>query len=335
MTGIGAGGPDALLLVSFGGPEGPDDVIPFLENVTAGRGIPRERLAVVGAHYELFGGVSPINQQNRDLLAALRAELDRTGIDLPLYWGNRNWHPLLVDTLAEIAADGHRRVLAIVTSAFGSYSGCRQYSEDLAGAVAGLDPAPEVHKARLYWNHPGFLDAMADRIAMTLDGLDGSRRERAQLVFTAHSVPAAWTASSPYVDQLRTAAEHLAGRAGADHRWDLVFQSRSGPPHVPWLEPDVNDHLEDLAARGIDTVVVIPVGFVSDHMEVVYDLDTEAAATAERLGLTMVRAGTVGTHSSFVTALRQLVEEALDRGPVLATVGEPWPNPCPSGCCLR
>ncbi len=331
----GSGPLDALVLVSFGGPEGPDDVVPFLENVTAGRGIPRERLTEVGAHYHLFGGVSPINQQNRELMVALRVELDRSGIDLPLYWGNRNWHPMLADTLAEVAAAGHRRILAIVTSAFGSYSGCRQYSEDLDAAAREVGAPLQITKSRPYWNHPGFLDAMVERITEALGRLEPQRRRRARLVFTAHSVPSAWTATSPYVEQLQAASAWLATQTAPDLAWDLVYQSRSGPPRIPWLEPDVNDHLEGLAAAGVDTVVLVPLGFVSDHMEVVYDLDTEAAATAERLELTMVRARTVGTHPAFVAALRQLVEEALGVGPALAAIGKPWPSPCPARCCVR
>lgn len=335
MSASPAQGHDAILLFSFGGPEGPDDVVPFLENVTRGRGIPRERLVEVGAHYSLFDGVSPINQQNRDLLAALEPELRQAGIDLPVYFGNRNWHPFLADTLDQIASDGHERVLVLVTSAFGSPSGCRQYRDDLERVAAERAEAGAatltLDKVRLYWNHPGFLEASQARLTDALEDLDPSRRERSRLVFTAHSVPSSWTAASPYVDQLHAAARHLATTVAPDLEWDLVYQSRSGPPQVPWLEPDIVDHLDALHADGTDTVVIMPIGFVSDHMEVVYDLDTEAADRAQELGMTMVRAGTVGTHPAFVAALRQLVEERLHGTDPLATIGEPWP--CPAGCC--
>jgi ferrochelatase len=333
---------DALLLLSFGGPEGPGDVIPFLENVTRGRGIPRERLAVVGQHYALFDGASPINGQNRELLSALRQQLDAERIDLPLYWGNRNWHPMLADTVAEMTAAGHQRVLAIVTSAFGSYSGCRQYSEDLAGAVESSVADITIDKAPLYWNHPGFLTAAADHASTALRKL-GPAAGDARLVFTAHSIPAAWVNTAPYLDQLNAAADFITHQAHADleanapasHAWDLVFQSRSGPPEVPWLEPDINDHLRTLHAVGTESVVVIPLGFVSDHMEVVYDLDTEAAATAAELGMTMVRAATAGTHPAFVAALADIVGHALADTRALVAVGEPWPHPCAPNCCDR
>lgn len=333
---------DAVLLVSFGGPEGPDDVIPFLENVTRGRNIPRERLEVVGQHYALFDGVSPINGQNRELLRALRQQFDTDGIDLPLYWGNRNWHPMLSDVVADMVGAGHQRVLALVTSAFGSYSGCRQYSEDLARAIESSGADITIDKAPLYWNHRGFLTAATDRVAKALRDL-GANAADARLVFTAHSIPASWVDTSPYVNQLNAAAEFVATEArrsvGLDRPtnsgWDLAFQSRSGPPQVPWLEPDINNHLRSLHADGVDSVIVIPLGFVSDHMEVVYDLDTEAAATAEELGLTMIRATTAGTHPAFVAVLADLVHHALDGTPALAVIGEPWPNPCHIACCER
>lgn len=321
---------DALLLFSFGGPEGPDDVMPFLRNVTRGRNVPDERLEEVAAQYERFGGVSPINGQNLALIDALRSELAGAGIDLPVYFGNRNWTPFVADALADIAADGHRRVLALVTSAFGSYSGCRQYREDLAGAVAELDVDDlVVTKIGPYWNHPGFLDAATDRVR---DAIGRTQGDNPRLVFTAHSIPAAWLATSPYVDQLQAAARHIGDRAapGLDH--DLVFQSRSGPPQVPWLEPDIVDHLEAVAAGGVTEVVVFPLGFVSDHMEVMFDLDTQAAEAAAELGVAMVRAATVGTHPAFVRGLREIVESHLSGRAQLSVVGEPWP--CPEGCCV-
>ena len=328
---------DSIVLISFGGPEGPDDVIPFLENVTAGRGVPRERLAEVGEQYAQFGGVSPINEQNRALIAALRDGLDRADIDLPIFFGNRNWHPMLGDTVAEMADAGHRRALGIVTSAFGSYSGCRQYREDIAAATEGTELT--IDKAPQYWRHPGFLGPMAERVRDALDAL-GDAADRARLVFTAHSIPTSWTPTMPYVPQLEAAAGHISSVVFPDDparaaAWDLVYQSRSGPPQVPWLEPDVNDHLRDLHDEGVDTVVVVPVGFVSDHMEVMFDLDTQARETAAELGMTMVRAGTVGTHPGFVAALRHLVEEAVSGAEPLRVVAEPAHTPCSPGCCDR
>ena len=328
---------DSIVLISFGGPEGPDDVIPFLENVTAGRGVPRERLAEVGEQYAQFGGVSPINGQNRALIAALRQALDDAGIDLPIFFGNRNWHPMLGDTVAEMVQAGHRRALGIVTSAFGSYSGCRQYREDIAATTDGTELT--IDKAPQYWRHPGFLEPMAERVRDALAQL-GDAAADARLVFTAHSIPTSWTPTSPYVPQLEAAAGHVAAavfpaepdRATA---WDLVYQSRSGPPQVPWLEPDINDHLRAIHDQGVDTVVIVPLGFVSDHMEVMFDLDTQAAETAAELGMTMVRAGTVGTHPSFVAALRGLVEEALFDTEPLRAVAEPAHTPCSPGCCDR
>ena len=328
---------DSIVVISFGGPEGPDDVIPFLENVTAGRGVPPERLAEVAEQYHLFGGVSPINAQNRALIEALRAQLDAAGIDLPIHWGNRNWAPYLSDTVHEMVAAGHRRAIGIVTSAFGSYSGCRQYREDIAAATEGTPL--EIHKPPHYWSHPGFLGPMAQRVGDALAQL-GDDAARARLVFTAHSIPASWVEHSPYVGQLRAAAAHVAALVFPDDperaaAWDLVYQSRSGPPQVPWLEPDINDHLQALADQGVDTVVVAPLGFVSDHMEVVFDLDTQAQATADRLGMRMARAGTVGTHPDFVAALGGLVEAAISDADPLRVVAEPGRVPCSAGCCDR
>jgi ferrochelatase len=321
---------DSLLVVSFGGPEGPDDVVPFLENVTRGRGIPAERLAEVGRHYlEHFGGVSPINQQTRDLVAALEAELAARGPQLPVYWGNRNWHPFLDDALTRMRADGRRHALAVVTSAFPSYSGCRQYREDVWRARAGEGPL--VTKLRHYYAEPGFLGPLADNVRAQLAGLD-----RPRLVFTAHSIPSAAAASSGpdgdgYPTALRHACAAVAGELGLEH--DLVFQSRSGPPSVPWLEPDVNDHLRALHAAGTREVVLVPIGFTSDHVEVVYDLDVQAAATAAELGLTLRRAATVGTAPGFVAMLRDLVVERIT-GSELPTHGAPATHDrCPATCC--
>ena len=322
----------ALLLLSFGGPEGPDDVMPFLRNVVRGRNVPDERLTEVAAQYELFGGVSPINEQNLALIDALRTEFAVHGIDLPIYFGNRNWEPYLADTVREMAADGVERALVLVTSAFSSYSGCRQYRDDLERAAAEVaptidGPVPELHKLRLYYNHPGFVDAVVDRV-------DEVHRPGARLVVTAHSIPTSMAQWCDYEVQLREIGDIVAERVGADG-WDLAYQSRSGPPHVPWLEPDVNDHLEALAEQGVAEVTLVPLGFVSDHMEVKFDLDHQAMETAERLGITVCRAPTVGTHPAFVGGLRELVEEKLADGPV-RWVGEagPWPDPCPAGHCL-
>jgi protoporphyrin/coproporphyrin ferrochelatase len=328
-------GYDALIVVSFGGPEGPDDVIPFLENVTRGRNIPRERLAEVGHHYDLFGGVSPINRQNRELIAALEAELAAHGIELPVYFGNRNWHPHLADTIRDMRDDGVRRALAFFTSAFSSYSGCRQYREDIyrSQAEAGAD-APEVLKLRAFYNHPGFVEANADRVRESLEAIPGGRRAVAHLVFTAHSIPSAMAAQCRYEDQLAETSRLVAEAVGA-HDYSVVYQSRSGAPHIPWLEPDVSDRLRELRDEGVTDVVISPVGFVSDHTEVLYDLDVEAAETARGLGLTMVRAGAAGTHPAFVAMIRELIQERLT-GADRRAVGRFGPSHevCPSSCCL-
>ena len=323
---------DAVLFVSFGGPEGHDDVLPFLERVTAGRNIPRERLEEVGAHYRLFDGVSPINDRNREMIAALEQELATHGPDLPVYWGNRNWHPLLEETLAQMADDGVKRALAFVTSAYASYSGCRQYREDIARAGESLGPrAPHVDKIRVYYNHPTFVAIQADRVREAMDGLGvGSPR----LVFTTHSIPLSMARHCDYEAQTREACELVAAAVGVAE-WDLVYNSRSGPPSVPWLVPNVNDHVEDLAARGVPGAVVVPIGFVSDHMEVVYDLDVEARETAERCGIAMARAGTVGDDPRFAGMIRALITERTSELAVRETVGlrGPYHDACPLDCC--
>jgi len=332
---------DALLLVSFGGPDGPDDVLPFLQNVTRGRGIPPERLADVAAHYMHFDGVSPINEQNRLLLQAIRAELTEHGHDLPVYWGNRNWHPYLTDTVRQMMSDGVQSALAFVTSAYSSYSGCRQYQDDITAARDAVSPpAPVIDKLRHYFNHPGFIEPNVDAVRAALAGRSDARRSTTRLVFTAHSIPTAMAqrsgpAGDLYVTQLREAAGLVAAAAAPQLSWDLVWQSRSGPPQVPWLEPDINDHLRQLAADGVTDVVVSPIGFISDHLEVRWDLDTEAAATAGELGLGFARAATVGADPRFVSMVRQLVEERL--GPdcprlALGALG-PSHDRCPTGCC--
>ena len=339
---------DALLLVSFGGPERPEDVVPFLENVTRGRGIPRERLEEVGRHYFLFGGRSPINDQCRALIAAVEADLAAAGIDLPVYWGNRNWDPYLADTIARMRDDGIRRAACFVTSAYASYSGCRQYRENLFDAVAGVDDAPELDKLRHYANHPGFVAAFVDTTLAALDTLPEGERAAAPLVFVTHSIPTAMAESAgpegdAYVRQHHSVAalvvDEVARRTGVIRPWQLVYCSRSGPPQVPWLEPDVNDHLEELATGGTSGLVVVPIGFVSDHMEVVYDLDTEAARTADKLGLAFARAATPGVHPDFVAVVRDLLVEraAHDRGEDVAraSLGDLSPtwDVCPAQCC--
>jgi len=330
-----AAGYDAILVLGFGGPEQPDDVMPFLENVVRGRNVPRERLLEVAEHYQHLGGKSPINDQCRALIAALRGELSAHGIELPIYWGNRNWQPLLADVLRTMRDDGIRRAAVYVTSAFSSYSGCRQYREDLEQARAALgEGAPELDKLRVFYNHPGFVDAVTDRVRAALSTLGEPQRARARLVFTAHSIPLTMAAGCDYVAQLREIAGVVAGRF-TQGEFDLVFQSRSGPPQVPWLEPDIGEHVRALAARGVRELVVVPLGFVSDHMEVVWDLDHEAKDSAEQLGVTLVRAGTVGEHPLFVAMIRELIEEKLGIVSTRRTYdgSAPRPDTCVPGCC--
>jgi ferrochelatase len=303
---------DALLLVSFGGPERTEHVIPFLENVLRGKNVPRERMLEVAEHYYHFGGKSPINEQNRALIAALECELDAQGPALPIYWGNRNWHPMLADTLGHMRADGIRRALAFATSAFGSYSGCRQYREDIERARTEIGSgAPEIHKLRTFHDHPGFIQAMADRVREALNRIPDDRRAAAPLLFTAHSIPISMAETSPYVAQLLESCglvSQAVGRPGA-----LVYQSRSGPPMQPWLEPDVCDSIRQLhAGGGLKDLVLAPIGFLSDHMEVVYDLDTEAAALCRELGVNLSRAATVGVHPDFVSMIRELILERTE-----------------------
>jgi ferrochelatase len=325
---------DALLVVSFGGPEGQDEVIPFLENVLRGRNVPPQRLEQVAAHYRRFGGVSPINGQNRALIKAVDEDLRTGGHDLPIYWGNRNWHPFLADTIRRMADDGVTRALAFVTSAYASYSGCRQYLDDLARAQAAVGPAaPAIEKLRLFYNHPGFVGPNAGALRRALDHAPGG----AQVAFSAHSIPLAMAATSRYVHQLNQTARLVAGEVAPGLPWQLVYQSRSGPPGQPWLEPDVGNHLQTLSEAGVDSVVVAPIGFISDHMEVVYDLDVETKDVADRLGMQLVRAATVGTDPAFVTMIRQLVEERLDPALPKLALGDdgPWPDRCPLDHCPR
>ncbi len=343
---LGRGGDDpvdAILVVGFGGPEGPDDVVPFLENVTRGRGIPRERLVEVGKHYALFGGVSPINAHNRALVAALETELATHGPKLPVYFGNRNWDPYLTDALQRMANDGIRHALAFLTSCYSSYSGCRQYREDIARAQAAVGPAaPRVDRMRHYYNHPGFLSPMIERTRATLARFEDEGRAKARLAFTAHSIPSTMNAGSgptggAYESQLREAARLVAEGVGVPpERWSLVFQSRSGPPAIPWLEPDIGDHLEALHGEGVREVVMVPIGFISDHIEVLFDLDVQAQERAAGLpDLRVLRAPTVGIDPRFVAMMRELVVERMTLATVRPSLGTQGPSHdvCPGTCC--
>ena len=327
---------DALLVVSFGGPDRAEDVMPFLENVLRGKNVPRQRMLDVAEHYYHFGGKSPINDNNRELIAALEQELKAKGPALPIYWGNRNWHPMLVDTLRRMQADGVRRALAFVTSAFGSYSGCRQYREDIERAREEVGPgAPEVDKVRTFHNHPGFISAMSDQVATALAQVPVERRAAARLVFTAHSIPVSMAETSPYVEQLKDASRLVS--EGVKFPGVLAYQSRSGPPTQPWLEPDIGDFIRRAyAENGLRDIVVAPIGFLSDHMEVVYDLDTEAAALCRELGVNLVRAGTVGAHRLFIAGIRELILERVAGGE-WRYVGDLGPScdVCESTCCPR
>ncbi|WP_144794021.1 ferrochelatase [Microbacterium paludicola] len=341
---------DAILLSGFGGPEGQDDVLPFLRNVTRGRGIPDERLEEVAHHYRHFDGVSPINDQNRELLAALRRALGEAGLDLPVYWGNRNWAPYLDEAMAQAAQDGVRTMIAIPTSAYSSYSSCRQYREDWADALeaADLQKTLQVDKVRQYFSHPGFIRPFVDGLR---DGLDaarqaGHRDAQIEVLFSTHSIPTADAARSGgktfdgvegggYVAEHLAVAREVIAKTAPGISWQLVFQSRSGPASQPWLEPDINDAIEALEER--TAVIVVPLGFVSDHMEVMWDLDTEARETAEERGMWFTRTATPGTHPAFVSALVDLVKERVAGLPVEqrlnATEIGPWFDVCRGGCC--
>jgi ferrochelatase len=326
---------DAVLLVSFGGPDGPEDVLPFLENVLRGRNVPRERMLEVAEHYHHFGGRSPINEQNLALLKALRAELDSRGPRLPIYWGNRNWHPLLTDTLREMADAGVKRAIAFVTSGFSSYSGCRQYRENIAAARDAVgERAPQVDKIRVFFNHPGFVRPMAANLRRALDHFPAADRAAVPVLFTAHSIPTSMSEGCRYVPQLQESCRLVAEEAGVT-RWQLVYQSRSGPPTQPWLEPDVCDAIRDLHTRGARQVVVAPIGFISDHMEVLYDLDTEAADLCRSLGIDMRRSATVGTAPEFVAMVRDLIAERAWDLPDRVAIGCLPANHdvCPIDCC--
>jgi protoporphyrin/coproporphyrin ferrochelatase len=347
---------DAFLLVSFGGPEGRDDVLPFLENVLDGKPVPRWRLLQIAEKYEPFQGVSPINEHNRTLLKAIESEFRDHGLTLPLYWGNRHWHPMLADALRRMASDGVRRALAFVTSAFGSYPGCRQYLEAIQRARLEVgEQAPQVDKLRLFFNHPGFIEPMGLSAINALQEVPAERREAARLVFTAHSLPRAIARKSEYRSQLREACQLVAAAAGRED-WDLVYQSRSGKPDEPWLGPDISEHIRALVAGAavemdaskmdesgeIPTprsaprdIVVVPIGFLQEHIEIIYDLDVEARGVCEELGLNMVRAKTVDCHPRFVSMIRELVVERIDPGAARLAIGSmaPGPDCCPPECC--
>lgn len=327
---------DAILLVSFGGPEGMNEVMPFLENVLRGKNVPHERMIEVAHHYDMFGGVSPLNAQNRALIAALQEELKTHGPDLPVYWGNRNWHPLLADTLRQMRDDGIKHALAFFTSAYSSYSGCRQYRENVTRAQEEVgEGVPQVSLLRKFYNHPGFIGPNVENVQAALDQIPVERRSAVHIAFTSHSIPLGMAQNSKYEAQLLDVCQLIAERL--DHpNWKLVYQSRSGPPGQPWLEPDICDHLRELKAQEVEDVVVVPIGFISDHMEVIYDLDTEAAKLVAEIGLNMVRAATVGVHPKFISMIRELIVERITPGYEKISLGNRGPSHdiCPVNCCL-
>lgn len=327
---------DAILVVSFGGPESRQDVLPFLENVLRGRNVPRERMLAVAEHYYHFGGKSPINEQTRELIAALKRELEQYGPNLPVYWGNRNWHPMLADTLRQMKHDGVGRALAFVTSAFSSYSGCRQYREDIARAQAELGSgAPEVDRLRSFFNHPLFIEATEGRLRDALLEIPADLRNDFQVVYTAHSIPLSMANTCDYVQQLEEVKKLVSARLGITND-ALVYQSRSGPPGQPWLEPDILEHLLEVKARNLASAVVLaPISFVSDHMEVLYDLDIEARQLCDSLPLPMSRAKTVGVHPKFIAMIRELIMERTSPGTDRRALGSlgPRQDVCAEDCC--
>ena len=360
-TDAAAGGPehvsaptayDAIVLAGFGGPEGQDDVIPFLRNVTRGRGIPDERLEEVAHHYRHFGGISPINEQNRVLKAALETELASRGIDLPVLWGNRNWDPYLRDALTEADQRGFTKLIGLATSAYSSYSSCRQYREDFAMALeqTGLGEKLQIDKVRQFFDHPGFVEPFVDGLRTAIAELveRGVAEGAIRILFSTHSIPSSdaersgpparsFDAGGAYATQHRAVAEVVVREAGTDIPWQLVYQSRSGPPTQPWLEPDVNDVIRGFASEGVEAVVIVPLGFVSDHMEVLWDLDTEATETAEEHGMIAVRSPTPGTHPAYVRGLVDLVLERVNGTPAAERPAKtdlgPWYDVCRPGCC--
>ena len=327
---------DAVLVVAFGGPEGPDDVLPFLENVLRGKNVPRQRMLEVAEHYQQFGGISPLNEQTRALVAALRAELDAHGPPMRVYWGNRNWHPLLAETLADMARDGIQRALGFITSAYSSYSSCRQYLEDIERARQSIgSAAPTVDKLRAYYNHPGFIGPMTERVHEAMERIPLERRAAARVIYTAHSIPRTMADHCDYAVQIAEAAR-IVSEALALRDFQVAYQSRSGPPRQPWLEPDICDALRALPATGSSRdVVIVPIGFLSDHVEILYDLDTEARTVCDELGLNMVRAATLGGHPDFVRMIRELIEERTSGVPqrALGKFG-PSHDVCAEDCCI-
>jgi protoporphyrin/coproporphyrin ferrochelatase len=327
---------DAILVISFGGPESREEVIPFLENVLRGRNVPRERMLAVAEHYYHFGGKSPINQQTRELITALKNELSQHGPKLPVYWGNRNWHPMLTETLQQMKQDGLRRALAFVTSAYSSYSGCRQYREDIARAQNEVGPGtPEIDKLRAFFNHPGFVEATEDRLCDALREIPADARQNVQIVYLSHSIPLSMAQTSDYVRQLEEVRKIISGRLGIAND-ALVYQSRSGAPAQPWLEPDILDYLREVKTRNLASAVVLaPIGFISDHMEVLYDLDVEARQLCDSLTLPMVRAKTVGVHPKFIGMIRELILERMTPGVERRALGSlgPRQDVCEADCC--
>jgi len=327
---------DAILLVSFGGPEGPDEVLPFLENVLRGKNVPHERMLEVAEHYKQFDGISPINEQNRQLIAALETELATHGTQLPVYWGNRNWHPLLAETLQQMADDGVKHAIGFFTSAYSSYSNCRQYLEDIVRAQAEVGPqAPQVDKLRVFFNHPGFIEPMIGSVGGCLGEIPVDQRDETLLLFSAHSIPMGMAENCKYVDQLQEACRLVAEGVGHAN-WELVYQSRSGPPQQAWLEPDICDRIKELHDnRPLQHVVVLPIGFISDHLEVLYDIDIEARTLCEQLGIAMHRAATVGSQPRFVQMIGELLVERMSGSPERLALGrlEPSHDECASDCC--
>ena len=326
---------DALLIVSFGGPEGPDDVMPFLENVLRGKNVPRERMLEVADHYSHFDGISPINEQNRELITAIKSDIAANGVDLPIYWGNRNWHPMLPDALRQMKDDGIKNALAFFTSIYSCYSGCRQYRENISDAQSSLGAeAPEVHKVRMAFNHPRFIAASVARVKDALSQIPTDRHAETHFVFTAHSIPMSMADNCKYSTQLNETCRLIMEAIGGNP-WDLVYQSRSGPPTQPWLEPDVCDFLTELKEKSdVKDVVMLPVGFISDHIEVLFDLDTEANERCEELGINLARAKTVGTHPEFVSMIRELVLERTSgtEKQAIGCMPANW-DVCPQDCC--
>ena len=328
---------DAVLFVSFGGPEKREDVIPFLENVLRGRNVPRERMLEVAEHYYHFDGVSPINQQNRELITAVEAKLKEQGIEIPIYFGNRNWHPLLPDTLQQMADDGVKTAIAFMTSTFSSYSGCRQYRENVYAAQAVVGPAaPNVDKIRAFYNHPQFISACVARVREAINLLPTETQPDFQIAFTAHSIPNSMACTCDYVQQLTESCRLVAEALNLPtQRWSLVYQSRSGRPQDPWLEPDILDHIDSLKQSGCKSLVISPIGFLSDHMEILFDLDEEAAHMCTEVGISMSRAASVGTHPDFVQCVVKLILERLTSDQEQLAIGKYGPNwdVCPADCC--